>query len=204
MSSFFFGFPDPSLFLETLTAQQKETLLPSNATPAELAIEATVARLGDVDVEVGSMWNPDTCPAELLPWLAWALSVDEWRAEWTENVKRDVIAAAIPSHVRKGTVWALRHALEAAGYTLAIVEEWFEVGGNPYTCVVNINLYADGLGAEDWERLASLILAYKNVRTHVELRVYQIQIGFLNLAAAGVIGEAITIYPLAPHPPYLY
>jgi len=54
-------------------------LLPPNATQAERALsQAIVAR--PLPVDITALWDADRCPAALLPWLAWALSVVEWKA----------------------------------------------------------------------------------------------------------------------------
>jgi len=44
------------------------SLLPPNATDTERAIEATTERTTDLPVPLRTLWNPDTCPADLLPW----------------------------------------------------------------------------------------------------------------------------------------
>jgi phage tail P2-like protein len=89
------------------------TLLPLNATDLEMAVAQTAARA--LPVPVNLMWNPETCPAAYLPWLAWALSVDEWDGGWAEERKREVIAASVEIHRTQGTVWAMRRALQIAG-----------------------------------------------------------------------------------------
>ncbi len=99
------------------------TLLPPNATAAERALEAATARTTETPVPVGDLWNPQTCPADALPWLAWALSVDVWDSSWSVDVKRSVIAESIAIHRRKGTVWAVREALRSAGFAEATVSE---------------------------------------------------------------------------------
>ena len=104
------------------------TLLPSNASMIERATEAATAP--PVAVPLADLWNPVTCPAALLPWLAWALSVDDWDADWPEQVKRDVIAASVEIHRRKGPVWAMRRALDAAGLGEATIQEGWS--GNVY------------------------------------------------------------------------
>ena len=91
------------------------TLLPSNATPLERALASVLARISDVPVPIADLWSPARCPVALLPWLAWALSVDEWDSGWTEEVQRDVIAASVDIHRHKGTIWAMRRALVVAG-----------------------------------------------------------------------------------------
>jgi len=88
-------------------------MLPANAEPAEAAMEqATALRL---DTTADSLWNAATCPAPLLPWLAWAFSVDIWDERWSEARQRAVIAASVEVHRRKGTRGAVVAALAAAG-----------------------------------------------------------------------------------------
>ena len=100
-------------------------LLPPNRGRAEEALAAGVAAQFPLPVPVGDLWNPDTIPAHLLPWLAWALSVDDWDREWPEAVKRAVIAESVEVHRRKGTRAGMHRALVAQGYSGArIVEAW--------------------------------------------------------------------------------
>ena len=99
------------------------SLLPPNSTATELALETATARASDIDVPVDLLWRPEACPAALLPWLGWALSVDDWSAEWSDEHKREVIAASIAIHRAKGTVWSIRRALRLAGFPDAILIE---------------------------------------------------------------------------------
>ncbi len=99
------------------------SLLPPNATQTEKAVEAATMRIAAIPVVVADIMNPTTCPAALLPWLAWALSVDEWDAAWTQETQRAVIAASVAVHRRKGTLSALRAAIAAAGFGDAIITE---------------------------------------------------------------------------------
>lgn len=92
------------------------SLLPPNATRQERAIEAAIARAARPAVPIRELWNADTCPAHLLPWLAWAFSVDEWDANWDEAARRAAIRDAVAIQRRKGTVWAIKRVLTNAGY----------------------------------------------------------------------------------------
>lgn len=98
-------------------------LLPHNSTAAELAMEQATARIGAVPVPLRTLWNPQTCPMRLLPWLAWALGIDEWDAAWPDEVKRSVVAGSVEVHRRKGTIGAMRRALHNAGYGDATIIE---------------------------------------------------------------------------------
>jgi hypothetical protein len=114
------------------------SLLPINSTPFERAIEASTARLADVSIPIRDTWNPDSCPAHVLPWLAWAFGVDEWDAGWPEETKRETIRTAVLVQRRKGTVWAIKRAIEAAGYGNSTLLE----GGGAHFYDGN-NLYDD-------------------------------------------------------------
>jgi len=91
-------------------------LLPPNATPQERAMELSTARLAELPVPLRDTWRPDACPPALLPWLAWALSVDEWDALWSEDQQRHSIRHSVHIHRHKGTVGSIRRVLAAAGY----------------------------------------------------------------------------------------
>lgn len=111
----------------------ERSLLPPNATDPERAIED--AMRAEIDLSaVGDLWNPATCPASVLPFLAWGLAIPFWDSIWTEAEKRAAIADAIPFHRRKGTRAALRAALDRFDPLLRIVE-WWEMSprGAPHT-----------------------------------------------------------------------
>ncbi|MCW4114739.1 phage tail protein I [Aurantimonas sp. MSK8Z-1] len=102
-------------------------ILPPGATALERALlTAELAAQADLAVEVIlTIWDPMACPPSLLPWLAWALSVDVWDESWTIERKRKVISAAPMVHRLKGTRGAVRRALDAFDLESRIVE-WFE------------------------------------------------------------------------------
>lgn len=93
-------------------------LLPGNATPLEQALAATAARYQAVPVPIADLWNPKTCPPDLLAWLAWALSVDLWQETWPVEKKRHVIAESFTLHRLKGTLEGIRRHLEIVGAPL--------------------------------------------------------------------------------------
>ncbi|MCP8687747.1 phage tail protein I [Marinobacterium sp. OS208] len=90
----------------------------------EKSIEDVTARASDHPVEIRPVWNADTCPAELLPWLAWALSIDTWRPYWSEATKRQRIRDAIAIQRRKGTARAVLDAVAALDPNVTIREWW--------------------------------------------------------------------------------
>lgn len=126
-------------------------LLPANATPLERALGTAIARLSDMPVPLSDLWRPETCPEAHLPWLAWALSVDDWDSAWPVAVKRDVIAASVDIHRHKGTLGAVRRVLAVMGYgDCDITEGWTTMVGAPW--VVGDDMRTGGAGhwAEYW------------------------------------------------------
>lgn len=101
-------------------------LMPPNSTAVERAFDSVAAlRITNVRAPLRDLWNPASCPQHLLPWLAWALSVDEWDETWSQSQMRDVIAASVGVHRRKGTPGAVKRALVSAGYGDAeLIESW--------------------------------------------------------------------------------
>ena len=109
------------------------TLLPPNSTPLERALAAVIARISDVPVPVGDLWHPARCPAPLLPWLAWSLSVDDWSSDWPDAQQREVIAASVEIHRHKGSRWSVRRALSVMGYgDCDVTEGWQTMVGGPW------------------------------------------------------------------------
>lgn len=107
-------------------AVSSSRLLPPNATPLER--RAAQALAWDVSSRmpadlIPTLWNPDTCPADLLHILAWAESVDTWDATWPEERKRAVIKESRAIHRQKGTPAAIRRVLSALGQPDAEIME---------------------------------------------------------------------------------
>lgn len=98
------------------------TLLPPNATPLEKAVSLAGAARRPVPADlIRAVWNADTCPEDLLGWLAHTLSVDIWDDAWPPDKKRYVIKRALPLHEIKGTEAALREYVQLAGYRVTRV-----------------------------------------------------------------------------------
>lgn len=98
------------------------SLLPANATPWEQALSLTSAEARDIDADaIRRAFDPWTCPASLLPWLAYSYSVDFWSDKWSESKKRRVIARAIRLQWLKGTEAGIEEYIELADARLLSV-----------------------------------------------------------------------------------
>ncbi len=148
------------------------TLLPPNSTRLERAIEgANGAALADVPVPIRDLWNPATCPAALLPFLAWGVSIDLWDSQWSEAEKRAAIARAIEDQRHKGTPASLRSVIDRFDPLIEVVE-WFEDRDtlDPHTFRLELPLRAESAVEYDDALVAALlrdIAAVKPLRAHM-------------------------------------
>lgn len=164
------------------------TLLPRNASELERALEASMARLADVPVPLRDLWNPDTCPVELLPYLAWALSIDSWSSAWSETVKRARVRQALAIQRRKGTSSSVRDVIESFGGVVAI-REWWQMAppGEPHTFSLVLNVTDDQGAPADAGYVDAVIAEVyrtKPVRSHFTFSQALSTAGALGLVAA--------------------
>jgi phage tail P2-like protein len=91
-------------------------LVPSNHRPIEHALAQVLEPLSAIDpAGINVVWDAWRCPSPLLPFLAWALSVDLWDDGWDEVTQRAAIAASPEYHRRKGTSASVDAALATLG-----------------------------------------------------------------------------------------
>lgn len=178
-------------------------LLPFNASKVEKAMsEGASSSIREMQVRHGDLWNPATVPVEFIPWLAHALSVDHWNSNWPESVKREVLFQSVAVHRRKGTIGAIRRALEATGLPTQ-VKEWFETGGSPHSFTVQVDIrsliqqgeaFNDALIAE----LSRSVDLTKPVRSHYSIVAYYGLDAIARVGAVLTIKDRIEIHPLVP------
>ncbi|MFI3409968.1 phage tail protein I [Citrobacter braakii] len=117
------------------------SLLPPGAFHEERAQEqASAEQIATLDTNmVRKSKNPDTCPAHLLPWLAWEHAVDFWDDGWTEAQKRQVIKDAAYVHQHRGTAGAVRRSLGSVNLPTTVVEWWEDTPrAEPYTFRIEV------------------------------------------------------------------
>lgn len=145
-------------------------LLPPNASNLEKALACAV-QTPATGVPLASLWNPDTCPAALLPWLAWQLGVDNWSDAWSEAARRERIRTAMDIHRHKGTRGAVLAGMTALGSDATVIEWWqTEPPGAPHTFAIDIlvdDLPAEQLTADYLVTLQREVNRTKPLRSHV-------------------------------------
>lgn len=177
-------------------------LLPSNGTQLERLAAQALAQIERVPVPIRDLLSPTRCPVELLPYLAWAFSVDRWESGWSEATKRQVIASAYYVHAHKGTIGALRRVVEPLGYLIRVTEWWQEKPeGVPGTFRLDIGVLESGITEEMFESLTLLIDDAKPVSRHLTgLAIVLETRGRTYLGATALHGDTTTVYPYEPGP----
>ncbi|ELY5827298.1 phage tail protein I [Cronobacter turicensis] len=173
-------------------------LLPVGSSPLEVAAAKACAEITRVPVPLRTLWNPATCPVNLLPYLAWALSVDRWDERWSETTKRSVIAASFYVHKHKGTISALRRVVEPLGY-LIDVREWWQLNETPGTFRLVVGVLDNGITEEMYQELERLISDAKPASRHLTgLNISLSADGAAFVGAASYSGDTLTVYPYLP------
>ncbi|WP_438767902.1 phage tail protein I [Kushneria sp. TE3] len=175
-------------------------LLPPNSTDLERLAADALADLERVPVPLRTLMSPDDCPLHLLPYLAWAFSVDRWDTTWSESAKRGVVRSAFYVHAHKGTISALRRVVEPLGYLLE-VEEWWQMApeGEPGTFALRIGVLDAGITDEMYTELTRLVYDAKPLTRHIiGLDLLGETRGPLYIGMAAYGGDTTTVYPYAP------
>lgn len=175
-----------------------DRLLPVGSSKLEVAAAEACAQIERIPIPIRELWNPDLCPVHLLPYLAWAFSVDRWDMHWSEKTKRDSIKSAMFIHKHKGTIGALRRVVEPLGYLIRVIE-WWKNNETPGTFRLDIGVLETGITEEMYQELEALIADAKPASRHLVGLTIQLETKvFFYCAAATYSGDELTVYPYTP------
>ncbi|EBP4104098.1 phage tail protein I [Salmonella enterica] len=174
------------------------SLLPPSASGFMRSTEQATTRPDAIPVALRTLWNPDKCPVALLPYLAWALSVDRWDKNWPEEIKRKTIKASWEIHQKKGTISALKRVVEPFGFFLHVIE-WWQNNEVPGTFRLEIGIQEQGITEETYLELERLIDDAKPRSRHLTGLTLLLQSqGYIEAGAGCCIGDTLTVYPYFP------
>ena len=143
--------------MKSLSETKLTDLLPSNLAADEDIQAMAEAFDGQFGQLVESIEQPaiymriDQLTSLQLDHLAIQYDVTPWRESWSASMKRSVIQATYMTLCKRGTVEAVKTAVEALGSAVQIVEWWqTELKGAPHTFKVVTNLESfDGVVSSD-------------------------------------------------------
>lgn len=134
-----------------------DSLLPSNATLLEQKLAASAARINQLPLRLGHLWDIDQCPEEYLPWLGWSLSVNSWvnleeNGETQDTYRRRILRKNAWVQKHKGTKEGIIAALDAMGVKVEVKEWWQEY----QEWLAANNQEANGESYEAWKKVAKI------------------------------------------------
>ncbi|CAM2802586.1 MULTISPECIES: phage tail protein I [Vibrio] len=145
--------------------------LPPSASKMERVMEQVFwEELALIERDIRNFYDPYQCRVDLLPYLAWEMSVDYWDENWSEQTKRDVIAASNPIHTTKGTRYALDKSIESIRDDGLSVTEWFDDEANLAPGFFRVNLEARNSDIDEntVPQIYTAVNNAKNTRSHLE------------------------------------
>lgn len=175
----------------------KSSLLPKNLGDLERDLDVAISRMENIKIPISTLWDPWNCPIELLPWLAWAVSVDDWRTDWPETTKRRVVANSLDMHRVKGTRPAVEMSVESLGLEYELIE-WFEEipKGQPATFSLKVFSSDQAFPPERISEIERIVSNAKNTRSHFKsLNITLKSRANLQSNLACQNGEVTTVYP---------
>ncbi|HCA3526895.1 TPA: phage tail protein I [Klebsiella quasipneumoniae] len=171
------------------------SLLPPSSGDWLRYTEAGTTRLSAITVALRTLWTPTVCPIDLLPYLAWALSVDRWDKGWPAERKIAAIQRSYWLHRRKGTRAAVRRVIEDMGFS-ATFAEWFDVGDEPGTFRLEVDINEVGLTQKTLAELNRLINDAKPVSRHLSRFSVAVKVrGNIHTGSSLHCGEIVSVYP---------
>lgn len=123
--------------------------------------------------------------------IATQWDVRVWRESWTDDLKRSVLSTAIIDKRKRGTVSAVKGALESIS-SIATIVEWWQKNpkGTPHTFTVyaTVSEFEGTLDSELQEDILALIDDNKPLRSHYDF--------VLQTTGRGEIGFVGVVRPL--------
>ena len=144
--------------------------------------------------------DPDLCPVQFLPFLAWSESVDYWDENWPEKVKRTAIKEARYIHHKKGTQIAIEKLLAMVGFELTTLTEWFTQSPLGVAGTFSAQVAApDGINLKTQALMRRMIEIGKPASRHLVGLVVSLQSKGTGFNAAHCLkGQTLSVYPYMP------
>lgn len=145
--------------------------LPPSASKRERVLEQIFwEEMGTIERDIKDFLDPSLCRLDLLPYLAWELSVDGWDDNWSEQTKRIVCKRSLEIHRYKGTKYAIDKSIEAIRTEHVRVIEYFEDPDNLRPGFFRVDLLVNNadVDATTVPSIRKAVMSAKNCRSHLE------------------------------------
>tara|TARA_Y100001001_G_scaffold59284_1_gene56089 strand:- start:2526 stop:3182 length:657 start_codon:yes stop_codon:yes gene_type:complete len=188
-------------------------LVPDNLTQDKNIYASSMAIDPELKAVSAQLMDPaifariDELTSEQLDHIAWQFDSKVWRDSWPLHLKQSVIRTIISEKSKRGTLSAVRNAVESLG-SAVIIREWWQTSpqGDPhtFTVTVSVNEIPGQVSAQTQADLMLRIDDVKPVRSHYTLSIATQAYGGLNLSnGVRVATFARLKFEDAPEPYYL-
>lgn len=142
-----------------------------NAAAFAYALNSKIAEVTSSIMHIKLYSRIDSLSEEILDELAWQFNVVEYRPDYDISIKRELIKGCMQSHYKRGTVAAVEEAVQKI-FGDAVIEEWFDYGGNPY----HFKVRTSNTGATDEmiQEVTKIVKETQNVRSYLEEVIVEI------------------------------
>lgn len=173
------------------------SLLPTNLQDeSNLALEECIKQELNIDMKPFMTSILNYVPNSVLPYIAkqYHVTGDEgWNDCTTREEKLDLLSNAVDIHRKKGTVGAVKKAINIDGYS-ATYRHWKEYGGIPHHFKIAIDLNNLGISEELQNSIKKKIEECKQLRAKLDaLNIYVSETNNINVKTAVCLGEMITV-----------
>ncbi|WP_274005252.1 phage tail protein I [Vibrio parahaemolyticus] len=150
-------------------SESEKSLLPRNLSQLERNLAGALSRISEIEIPISTLWDPDLCPLDALPVLAWALRVDSWQSDWPESRKRAVIKESVDINRTRGTRGAVERSISAIRGDEVKLIEWFEDEKNlpRGTFRIDVKSTNEPIDITELQQLGPSVLRAKNTRSHL-------------------------------------
>ncbi|HDL9433491.1 TPA: phage tail protein I [Vibrio cholerae] len=145
--------------------------LPPSASKLERAMEQVFyEEIALIERDIKDFLDPYKCRSDLLPYLAWEMSVDYWDESWSDQTKRNVIASSIHIHTYKGTRDAIDKSIESIRADGLKAVEYFEDRQNLRPGFFRVDLIVKNSPVDEKTpiQIRKAVTSAKNTRSHLE------------------------------------
>ncbi|WP_459482130.1 phage tail protein I [Clostridium saccharoperbutylacetonicum] len=162
------------------------------------ALEPYIKILDEATILTYIYGRVDELDEETVDSLAWQFHVDFYDYTLTLEKKRQLVKSAIRLHRIKGTPQAVIDASTTV-FGRTKLKEWFEYNSTPFYFSLDVDVTETGASPEQLKKLDTLINAYKNKRSWLEIiNIFLTTLGTINLGVLSIDAEEIAVYPWTP------
>lgn len=193
--------------VELLDLVPDNLLQDKNVYASSIAIDPELKAVSEQLMVPAIFSRIDELSSQELDHIAWQFDSKVWRDSWPLHLKQSVIRTIISEKSKKGTLSAVKKAVESLG-SAVIIREWWQTSpmGTPHTFTVtlSVNEIPGQVSAQTQADLMLRIDDVKPVRSHYTLSVATQANGGLNLSnGVRVATFARLKFEDAPEPYYL-